>query len=62
MTYLKTETKANFPEIEHSVLTFWRENNTFHKSLEKTKQGEPFNFYDFWKWFATFRPPWGFCN
>lgn len=46
MTYLKTETKANFPEIEHSVLTFWRENDTFHKSLEKTKQGEPFNFYD----------------
>ena len=46
MTYLKTEPKANFPEIEHSVLQFWRENNTFHKSLEKTKQGEPFNFYD----------------
>ncbi|MBQ7409030.1 MAG: isoleucine--tRNA ligase [Alphaproteobacteria bacterium] len=46
MTYLKTVPKANFPEIEHSVLQFWRENNTFHKSLEKTKQGEPFNFYD----------------
>ena len=46
MTYLKTEPKANFPEIEHSVLQFWRENNTFHKSLEKTKMGEPFNFYD----------------
>ena len=46
MTYKKTEPKANFSEIEHNVLEFWRENDTFHKSLNKTKMGEPFNFYD----------------
>ncbi len=46
MTYKKTEPKANFSEIEHNVLDFWRENDTFHKSLNKTKMGEPFNFYD----------------
>ena len=46
MTYKKTEPKANFPELEHEVLGFWRENDTFHKSLSKTKMGEPFNFYD----------------
>ena len=46
MTYKKTEPKANFSEIEHSVLQFWREDDTFHKSLNKTKMGEPFNFYD----------------
>ena len=46
MSYKKTEPKANFSEIEHSVLNFWREDDTFHKSLNKTKMGEPFNFYD----------------
>lgn len=46
MTYKKTEPKANFSEIEHSVLDFWRSDDTFHKSLNKTKMGEPFNFYD----------------
>ena len=46
MSYKKTEPKANFSEIEHSVLDFWHEDDTFHKSLEKTKMGEPFNFYD----------------
>ena len=46
MSYKKTEPKANFSEIEHDVLNFWREDDTFHKSLNKTKMGEPFNFYD----------------
>ena len=46
MTYKKTEPKANFSDIEHSVLEFWRKDDTFHKSLEKTKMGEQFNFYD----------------
>ncbi len=46
MSYKKTEPKANFSEIEHSVLDFWRSDDTFHKSLNKTKMGEPFNFYD----------------
>ena len=51
MSYKKTEPKANFSEIEHSVLDFWREDDTFHKSLNKTKMGEPFNFYDVKKTF-----------
>ncbi len=46
MSYKKTEPKANFSELEHQVLDFWREDDTFHKSLNKTKMGEPFNFYD----------------
>ena len=58
MTYKKTEPKANFSEIEHSVLGFWREDDTFHKSLEKTKMGEPFNFYD-GPPFANGLPHWG---
>ena len=46
MAYKKTEPKANFAQIEHEILDFWRGDDTFHKSLEKTKMGEPFNFYD----------------
>ena len=46
MTYPKTEPKANFPELEHQVLEFWRKDDTFHKSLNKTKLGHPFSFYD----------------
>ena len=46
MAYPKTEPKADFPALEHEVLAFWRTDNTFHKSLNKTKQGHPFSFYD----------------
>ena len=46
MAYKKTEPKVNFAELEHQVLDFWRSDDTFHKSLNKTKMGEPFNFYD----------------
>ena len=46
MSYKKTEPKVNFAELEHQVLDFWREDDTFHKSLERTKMGEEFNFYD----------------
>ena len=46
MAYPKTEAKANFPKIEQEILAFWRSDDTFHKSLNKTKMGEPFNFYD----------------
>ena len=46
MAYKKTEPKVNFAELENKVLNFWREDDTFHKSLNKTKMGQPFNFYD----------------
>ncbi len=58
MAYKKTEQKANFTQLEHDVLQFWRENDTFHKSLNKTKMGEPFNFYD-GPPFANGLPHWG---
>ena len=46
MAYPKTEARANLPKLEQEILAFWRNDDTFHKSLNKTKQGEPFNFYD----------------
>ena len=58
MAYKKTEPKVNFSELEREVLEFWRKDDTFHKSLEKTKMGEPFNFYD-GPPFANGLPHWG---
>jgi len=31
---------------ERDTLAFWKKNNIFEKTLEKTKKGEPFIFYD----------------
>ncbi len=46
MAYPKTEPKADFPKLEHEIIEFWRGDDTFHKSLNKTKLGHPFTFYD----------------
>jgi len=46
MAYPKTDPRADFPRIEREILEFWRANHTFHKTLEKTKQGHPFSFFD----------------
>lgn len=35
-----------FPDIEQDVLTFWDTQEIFKKSLEQTKDGKPFVFYD----------------
>ncbi len=58
MSYKKTDPRANFPEMEQAVLAYWRENNTFHKSLDKTKSGRPFSFFD-GPPFANGKPHWG---
>ena len=36
----------SFPQAEHDVLEFWKEENVFKKSLEKTKDGQSYIFYD----------------
>ncbi len=36
----------NAKQVEEEMLVFWRENSIFERSLEQTKQGEPFSFYD----------------
>ena len=58
MPYPKTEPKANFPELEHQTLSFWRTDDTFHKSMELTKNGAPFSFFD-GPPFANGVPHWG---
>ena len=44
--YKKVDTSMNFLDREKEVLEFWKENDIFGKSLEKTKDGEEFCFYD----------------
>lgn len=46
MAYPKTELRADLPKLEQEILAFWRADDTFHKTLEKTKQGQPFSFFD----------------
>jgi isoleucyl-tRNA synthetase len=40
------EPKPDFPKLEEEVLKFWEENQIFEKSLEQTKNGKPYTFYD----------------
>ncbi len=36
----------SIPELEERVIEFWEKDTTFAKSLERTKDGKPFTFYD----------------
>ncbi|MBX4186993.1 MAG: class I tRNA ligase family protein [Candidatus Doudnabacteria bacterium] len=38
--------KPDFPKLEEEILKFWEENQIFLKTLEKTKDGTPYTFYD----------------
>ena len=38
--------KPDFPKLEENILAFWEKEKIFEKSLEKTKKGKPFTFYD----------------
>ncbi len=44
--YKKISSNQSFVEREMNVLSFWKENEIFEKSLEQTKDGEEFSFYD----------------
>jgi isoleucyl-tRNA synthetase len=43
---LYREIPENPTELEEDVLRTWEEENTFHRSLEVTRNGEPFVFYE----------------
>ncbi len=40
------DAKPNFPKLEEEILKFWEDNKIFEKSLEQTKNGQPYTFYD----------------
>ena len=38
--------KQSFPDLERGILTYWKEEAMFHRSLHARKAGEVFSFYD----------------
>lgn len=42
----EVNSRVNFPQMEEEILGFWEENKTFEKSLEKTKKGKKFVWYE----------------
>lgn len=50
--------KPDFAKLEAEVLKFWEDNQIFEKSLEQTKAGSPYTFYD-GPPFATGTPHYG---
>ena len=40
------ESNVSFPKMEEEMLAFWKEDNTFEKSLENRRGAEPYVFYD----------------
>ena len=58
MTYTKTDARPDFTALEQQMLSKWANENTFHESLDKTKSGRPFSFYD-GPPFANGLPHWG---
>lgn len=46
MPYPKTESKANFPELEKQISEFWKSDDTFNKVQDKNRDGNVFRFFD----------------
>ena len=44
--YNKVDTNMNFTEREKEIVSFWKENQIFEKSMENRKEGETYTFYD----------------
>ncbi|NTV40894.1 MAG: class I tRNA ligase family protein, partial [Candidatus Moranbacteria bacterium] len=44
--FKKVDVKQSFPKMEEEILKFWSEEKIFEKTLEKTKDGKPYTFYD----------------
>ena len=42
----ETQKNFSFVESEHDILKFWKDQNIFEKTLEKTKSNTPYIFYD----------------
>ena len=46
MVYEKVSSELNFIDREKKIAEFWKENDTFRKSMENRKEGETYTFYD----------------
>lgn len=46
MQFKKVNPKQSFPELEESIIQFWKENKIFEKSVETRPENNPYRFYD----------------
>lgn len=46
MAYRDVPAKIDLPAMEHDVLSFWKDNDIFHKSLARTSEGPRWVFYE----------------
>lgn len=44
--FSEVDTRVSFPKLEEKILAFWEKEKIFEKSLEKTKKGKEYVFYD----------------
>ena len=44
--FASVSSKVDFPSMEEAILRFWQENRVFEKSLDRTRSGREFSFYD----------------
>ena len=46
MAYRDVPAKIDLPAMEHDVLSFWKDNDIFHKSMARTSEGPRWVFYE----------------
>lgn len=46
MRYAAVPAQVDLPKVEHEILDFWAKQEIFTKTLEKTKDGQPWTFYE----------------
>lgn len=56
--FKEVSSQMNLPETENNILDFWDKENIFEKTLEQTRSGQPYHFYD-GPPFATGTPHYG---
>lgn len=56
--FKEVDARVNVDELERGILEFWDTENVFHQTLEQTKDGELFTFYD-GPPYATGKPHYG---
>ncbi|MBM7788572.1 isoleucine--tRNA ligase [Tenggerimyces flavus] len=45
-SYRPVPPQVDLPELDHAILSFWRDNDVFAKSLARTQDGERWTFYE----------------
>jgi len=58
MNFKEVNPRQSFPKLEEEILSFWKENKIFEKSIENRADAPEFNFYD-GPPFATGTPHYG---